>query len=78
MWQMAKDGLTESLVTPDLGALISGAKYIFSGAGASEDRANAPVWTEALTHQPASCVEVVAQRAREADLRARGAIPPLS
>jgi hypothetical protein len=77
MWQMAKDGLTESLSTPTFGALISGAKYIFSGAGSSEDRANAPIWTEALSLHPASCVEVIVQNPREADVRTQGVVSTL-
>ena len=74
MWRMSRDGLTQSLISPTFGALDPGAKYIFASGEADEDRARAPLWAEALSLQPAACVEVVEQRPREADLRGQGVV----
>jgi hypothetical protein len=68
MRQLAKEGASELHLPLMLDALDPSATLVFSMSG-TEDRAHAPLWTEAVSKRPNLCIEVVAQEPRLVVLR---------
>lgn len=65
---LRSEGYRERHRTLALAALEGAATLVFAQS-ADEDRAQAPVWVEALRQRPECCVQVIAQREREVDVQ---------